>query len=241
MWINFEEVDWKIKNGIKDNIDKKSELLESLTQEEWTRISPFPEHEWYTKVWNGLSPELQKEMAKNIRITPNGGVEVVEMGKVFYIVAKREKDKVNNTDTYFTGQTVKKGAKKQNKEILHSVNDRAVFINSFPGESKEEKMRNIITLFDIKPVEIPFKKPWSEENKEKRWLVGLGLPYQFRDKVWWATITGVRLHCIKYNDKKIKEDYTNDKREIPFIAFEEKWWSVKNMVKELINKLHTQK
>jgi len=69
--------------------EKKEELIQELlnkkelTQTPVEKACPFPQHKGYAELWKSLTPEQQKEMKENIKITADGKVEIIKMKKKF--------------------------------------------------------------------------------------------------------------------------------------------------------------
>lgn len=124
---------------------------------------PFPQHKGYAELWKKLTSDQQKEMEKNIKVTADNKIEIVEMKKKFSVLIAEPngkdivdgslKDKYGNTGIkwviYLTGKTAEKTCKEQNKKLFNDVDAAEQFINFFPWESIEAKMFNFVQLFGL--------------------------------------------------------------------------------------------
>ena len=180
------------------DIEKMNKLRDVLYTEEEKReinlsTSPFPNHSGYTKVRNTLNPEMQKEMQRNIKISTDGKIEIIPMGKKFSLLTARADNKDvldgdfryyntikgflwyhakmlqanitlkqwyepnRNANSYMGKKELKyfniSGAervcKKQEKHLLKNKSEVEQFINFFPGETKKEKIFNLIQIFGL--------------------------------------------------------------------------------------------
>lgn len=63
-------------------------LFEQKQKEEQETINlcPFPNHTWYATLWKTLTPDQQKEMQKNIRITTDGKIEMIPLKTKFSVL-----------------------------------------------------------------------------------------------------------------------------------------------------------
>jgi hypothetical protein len=71
---DVKEYPWEYKDKIdliKNNLYTKEE--KSLNS------CPFPNHEWYLKVWQKLTPDEQQKMKENFRITEDGKIEIIKL------------------------------------------------------------------------------------------------------------------------------------------------------------------
>ncbi len=153
----------------------KEELVEWLSNE---RLEcPFPNHEGYSKVRATLTPDQQKEMKENIRITTDGKIEIIKMKKKFSMLTAQHNgkdifdgshtDKNSNTwikgVTYLTGRAAEKEIENQGKKLLKDRTEVEQFINFFPGEDAKEKIFNFVKLFGLEKAGYwhPNDKKWN--------------------------------------------------------------------------------
>lgn len=168
--IAIAEKQRRILANLSDPKKKKDELTSITDNKELTQDSveecPFPEHKWYTILWNSLknNPEGQKQMKENFRITADRKIEVIKMHKKFSILTVERRDgcdlrewKEEDSDgktwidwlTYFSTTAAERNCKEQNKNLFNDKTELKQFISYFPWADKEEKCKNIFQLFDI--------------------------------------------------------------------------------------------
>ncbi len=144
--------------------------------DEYEKKCPFPNHVWYSQVWEKLIPQERKRMRENIRIANDGKIEIIKMKKKFSLLTAEPNhndllswdyvDKNWNTGikwlAFFDFFSVKKECEKQNKKILES--DTPInLIDFFPWKNTEEKIHNLAILFNLKTT-------WYLNNITNEWV-----------------------------------------------------------------------
>ncbi len=149
--------------------EKKDELIQELlnkkelTQTPVEKACPFPQHKGYAELWKTLTPDQQKEMKENIKITADWKVEMIKMKKKFSQLTAQHNgkdifdgshvDQNWNTGakgvTYLAGKAAEKEAKNQGKKLLKDRSEVEQFINFFPGENTKERIFNFVKLFGL--------------------------------------------------------------------------------------------
>jgi hypothetical protein len=71
-------------NATSDEIFKLAGAKKELENPKLT--CPFPDNKAYTKLREKLTPDKQKEMKENIRISADGKIEIIKMKKKFSIL-----------------------------------------------------------------------------------------------------------------------------------------------------------
>lgn len=156
----------KIRELSGNDPEKITSLKETLYTEEEKKdpdLCPFPQHKGYAELWKTLTPDQQKEMKENIKITADGKVEIIKMKKKFSpLIAKHNGkdifdgshvDQNWNTGikgvTYLTGKAAKIQADNQWKKLLKDKSEVEQFVSFFPGENTKEKIFNFVKLFSL--------------------------------------------------------------------------------------------
>lgn len=79
----------------------EKDIKETINQQEFIYMksvpSPFPNHAWYTKLWNRISPEEQKFLFKNVYITDDEKLGIIKMGEKYSILHKTWTGIIRNT------------------------------------------------------------------------------------------------------------------------------------------------
>ncbi len=86
----------KIQELAGDDPEKILSLKETLYNEEEKKdlnLCPFPQHKTYAELWKSLTPDKQKEMKENIKISADGKIEMVKMKKKFSILTAEHNGK----------------------------------------------------------------------------------------------------------------------------------------------------
>jgi hypothetical protein len=76
----------KIRELSGNDPEKITSLKETLYTEEEKKdldLCPFAQHKGYAELWKSLTPDQQKGMKENIKITADGKVEMIKMKKKF--------------------------------------------------------------------------------------------------------------------------------------------------------------
>lgn len=156
----------KIRELSGNDPEKITSLKETLYTEEEKKdldLCPFAQHKWYAELWKLLTPDQQKEMKENIKITADGKVEMIKMKKKFSQLTAQHNgkdifdgshvDQNWNTGikgvTYLTGKAAEKEVKNQWKKLLKDRPEIEQIINFFPGENIKEKIFNFVKLFGL--------------------------------------------------------------------------------------------
>lgn len=154
----FKLITEEEKKIILEELQKNKEPREKITSK--FLPCPFPWHKAYTKIWESLTPDRQKEMKENIKISADGKIEMIKMKKKFSILTAEHDGKNifkwEYTDksgkigtkgvTYLTGNAAEKECEKQGKKLLDDRLQVDQFINLFPGEDTNEKIFNFVKL-----------------------------------------------------------------------------------------------
>lgn len=192
-WDFKNNVNVDIYNDIPDGVDfnkriefvskeKKEELIQELIQIPENNLCPFPQHKVYAEIRQNLSLDQQKKMKENIKVTADGKIEIVEMKKKFSILKSEHNGKAifdwsykdkkyfgkNGIEwlTYLTNKAAKEECEKQDKNLLVDVEEVKKFIYSFPGETPQKKIFNLVKLFSLE------KTGYFNISKGKWTLVG---------------------------------------------------------------------
>lgn len=219
-----------IRNLKQISQEKKQELIEDLlskkelTQTPVEKANPFPEHKGYTELWKSLSPDQQKEMKENIRITTDGKIEIIKMKKKFSLLTAQHDgnnvfdwsyvDQYGNTGakgiSYLTYKGAKKAMKEQGKKLFQYKSELEKFINIFPGKDVAEKISNFLKLFDLEK-----KGAWDDDKKVWR-----GEPYKpITNSDVNMTLEHEDGYIYGISDKQIFWSLKRDHK--PYLAFED--------------------
>lgn len=173
---------------------------------------------WYVSVWMSLSPLQKNEMEKNIKITEDGKIEIIKMHKKFSILEAKpnKKDSIpwDFTDStndrgvngvrYLTRAAALRTCKENNKHLLSGPKEVNTFINYFPWKSYEEKMRNMVKIFDLK-----LSGAFDPLGEERDWV----------DEVGYITISSKKTQISRRHEKiRISKDIRDCL--CPFLAYE---------------------
>ena len=170
----------KIRKLSWNDTEKMISLKEKLYTEKEKKESnlcPFANHKGYADLWKKLSPEWQKQMKENFRISADGKIESIKMKKKFSMLTAQHNGKDifdgSHKDqygkkwiawvTYLTGRAAEQECDKQKKNLLKDKAEVEQFISYFPGENEEEKCRNFVQLFGLEKAGYwdPNYKRWS--------------------------------------------------------------------------------
>ena len=210
------EAQWESKENVpgseKAKKTYKKELLNEIekteSKEEVKTTSPFPQHKWYTEVWNSLTPEQQKEMKENIRITSDGKIEIIKMKKKFFILTAEPNnedifdwshvDKYGNSGikwvTYLTWIVAEHEVKKQWKKLLKNW-ELGKFISFFPWEETYGwKIYNFLKIIGLEKAGCwdPFTKSWfSVGSLSKVGLSGVDEDDDVAEVKWYTDIATI--------------------------------------------------
>ncbi|AHB40877.1 hypothetical protein P148_SR1C00001G0062 [candidate division SR1 bacterium RAAC1_SR1_1] len=215
--------------NLKSFTQEKREVLikELLAQKELTqtpRAYPFPQHKGYAEVWKSLTPDQQKEMKDNIRVTTDGKVEMIKMKKKFSALTAKHNGKDifdgshvdgnGNTGikgvTYLTGKAAEKEAKNQRKKLLKDKSEIEQFISFFPGEGTKEKVFNFVKLFGLEKAGC-----WHPNNKEWNGVGSVGY-------VRLSRVNGNdNVYVLKWFNDNVSINRGNQEYPSPFLAFED--------------------
>ncbi len=167
----IEDVAWTVHNQISEYFQENEESVEMAKA-----TNPFPEHKWYTKLRNKITPDQQKKMKENICISTDGKIEIIKMKKKFAILTAEHNGKNifrgEREDqygkkwiagvTYLTGRAAEQECDKQKKILLQDKEELEQFISYFPGETEQEKIFNFVSLFGLE------KTGWMNPS-QNRW------------------------------------------------------------------------
>lgn len=194
---------------------------------------PYPNHKGYSEVRNNLTPEEQQEMKENIKITWDEKIEIVKMKKKFSVLTGTHNlknifdgsdgDKAWNTGisgvTYFMGREAEREVNRKDKKLFKDKIELEQFISFFPGETTQEKIFNLIQIFDLK--QAGYWDP-GDDKWHNVWSIG----YAYLSMA--PLDRSEKIYGIKWNNNKL--DQIKDFAEIyrfdqqfpsPFIAYEE--------------------
>ncbi len=190
----------KVTENTSDIAQKHEENIENVmneTKEDIINISatpsPFPAHAWYTNLWKRLSPEEQKKLHDNVRITNDNKIEMIKMGEIYSLLHKPWTDIIPNEgneyiDPFKEGITVQWNHKDHEwktwipwisyfdelsaSETIHLTHPCYVawseqkihrVLNNLPWATQEEKILNLIEL-----LELPYT--WGFIDDEDMWI-----------------------------------------------------------------------
>lgn len=179
-----EEIKATANEEMVDSLKKSEESKEKKIE------NPYPDHKGYTEVWKTLSPEQQKEMKENIRITEDGKVEVIKMKKSFSLlnVKPNGRDFIDGSHvdkngnvwvkwlTYLTSDSAQIESLKQWKYLLQNETAVDQFLSCFPWNNENEKTINIVNLFELKISGIWDVDGFRDQDSFEIWTIGLSKP-----------------------------------------------------------------
>jgi len=230
---NISEVSAVLNNKIWS---KKNEELESF---KW--VCPFPEHKWYSDLWEKLTnnPKAQKEMEENIGISSDGKIEMIKMKKKFSILTaehnginifkweyKDQNGKIGIEGvTYITGRIAEKLCVEQDKQLFNDRAEVEEFISYFPWKSTKEKIYSFVQLFCLEKAGY-----WHPNKKEWGSVGSVGFVYLSKVKnflsMGYSDLWSDRACEVKWKRSNKKGDIANidrfhDKFPSPYIAYED--------------------
>lgn len=196
-----------IRNLKSFSQEKKEELIKELlakkelTQTPLEKVCPYPQHKWYAELWKSLTPEQQKEMKENIKVTTDWKIEIIKMKKKFSILTAQHngkdifdgdhKDKDENTGmkwvTYLTGQAAKRESINQGKKLLKDKSEVEQIISYFSWRNTKEKIFNFVKLFGLEKAGYwnPFDKKWFDVGSLGYVLLSEVYDYDYVYGVLW--------------------------------------------------------
>ncbi len=190
---------------------------------------PYPNHAWYTKLRNKLSPTQQEFLKKNIRITDDGKIEIIKMKRKYSLMTPNptitegvydgnHTDRANTSwmgwinyfDPVGAMRTVWRYGHEWTSYIMQSKDEINQLLACLPGANEDEKLLALSMLLDM-------PKAWSLHHNNE-WIHVWVTGYVRISKVF----SGHPEYSFRlfFNDDHAGMDFTRDVYASPTLIYE---------------------